>query len=141
MNAYAFNQAEFGYASLDEAFPDLDPGIEPFGTFVLVQVRKPKQKTGGGIILPDEVRDTVGWNTQVAKVRAIGPICFKHPDTLEPWPEGAWVNVGDFVRVPKYGGDRWTVTDTDKAEVTFIMFSVKDLIGRVTDPLAMKAFI
>jgi co-chaperonin GroES (HSP10) len=137
------NKVEFSYADVDEAFPPCDPGVVPFGSRVLVQVRTPKTKTKGGIILTSETRETDAWNTQVAKVLSVGDLAFKTRSTLEPWPEGSWCKPGDFVRVPKYGGDRWTVkTDDGEGEALVVIFNDLDLIGRVTgDPLAVKAFI
>lgn len=136
---FAFNQVQCGH-SLEEAFPEIDPGVEPLGQRVLVQLRKPMTKTRGNIILPEVVQDTETWNTQVALVRAVGPVAFHNRNTLEPWKEGDWVKPGDYVRVPKYGGDRWTVTDGG-VEIVFILFDDLNLLGRVSDPLAMKAFI
>lgn len=143
MNDYVMNKVVFEYADLDEAFPPIAPGVRPFGSRVLVQIRAPKQKTKGGIILTGETRDTETWNTQVAVVRDIGELAFKNRNTQEPWPEGSWVGVGDFVRVPKYGGDRWSVGLPDgEGEVVFVLFNDLDLLGAITgDPLAMKAFI
>ena len=137
------NKVEFSYADVDEAFPPCDPGVVPFGSRVLVQVRSPKTKTKGGIILTAETRETDAWNTQVAKVLSVGDLAFKNRNTQEPWPEGSWCQPGDFVRVPKYGGDRWTVkTDDGEGEALVVIFNDLDLIGRVTgDPLAVKAFI
>jgi len=138
---YAFNQVMFEYDGLEEAFPPIDPGVRPFGSRVLVQIRMPKRKTKGGIILDDSTRDTETWNTQVAKVRAIGELAFRNRSTQDPWPEGSWVSEGDFVRVPKYGGDRWSVK-TDEGEVIFVLFNDLDLLGAITgDPLVIKAFI
>lgn len=137
------NKVEFGYASVDEAFPPCDPGIQPFGSRVLVQIRTPKNKTKGGIILTPETRETDAWNTQIAKVRAVGELAFKNRTTMEQWPEGSWCEPGDFVRVPKYGGDRWTVKTADgEGEALLVIFNDLDLVGKVTgDPLAIKAFI
>ena len=137
------NKVDFGYASLDEAFPPCDPGIHPFGSRVLVQIRTPKQKTKGGIILTSETRETDAWNTQIAKVVSVGELAFKNRTTMEPWPEGSWCQEGDFVRVPKYGGDRWTVKTTDgDDEALLVIFNDLDLVGKVTgDPLIIKAFI
>jgi hypothetical protein len=60
---------------------------------------------------------------------------------MEQWPEGAWCAVGDFVRSPKYGGDRWTVTH-DEEEIEFVMFNDLDILGKVTgDPTKIRAFI
>lgn len=137
------NKVDFGYASLDEAFPPCDPGIHPFGSRVLVQIRTPKQKTKGGIILTSETRETDAWNTQIAKVVSVGELAFKNRTTMEPWPEGSWCQEGDFVRVPKYGGDRWTVKTTDgEDEALLVIFNDLDLVGKVIgDPLTIKAFI
>lgn len=133
--------------ALAEAFPAAEPGVQPFGSRVLVQIRTPKSKTAGGIILHTESKDTEKWNTQVAKVVAVGPLAFKNRTTQESWPEGSWCCEGDFVRVPKYGGDRWEVSLGKKGAdgnqtAMFVIFNDLDLIGRVTaDPLSIKAFI
>jgi co-chaperonin GroES (HSP10) len=128
--------------SIDEAFPQCDPGVSPFGSRVLVQIRTPKKATKGGIILTSEVRETEIYNTQVAKVVAKGALAFKNRNTMEQWPEGSWCEVGDFVRVPRYGGDRWTVKTADGDEAIVVIFNDLDLVGKVTgDPLAMKAFL
>lgn len=135
------NTVEFAYDGLDDAFPPCDPGVKPFGSRVVVQLRSAKRKTKGGIILTDETREIDQWNTQVAKVIAVGPLAFHNRNTMQPWPEGDWCKPGDFVRVPKYGGDRWS-TKVDDEERLFVIFNDLDLIGRVDgDPLAMKAFI
>jgi co-chaperonin GroES (HSP10) len=130
--------------TLELAFPEVDPGVRPFGSRVLVQIRSPRKATRGGLILPDETKDTERWNTQVAKVIALGPVAFKNRTTLQPWPEGDWARPGAFVRVPKYGGDRWEVSygpaDDDKA--LFVIFDDLNLVGEVTgDPLAIRAFV
>jgi hypothetical protein len=49
---------------------------------------------------------------------------------------------GDFVRVPKYGGDRWEVAINRDDSAMFVIFNDLDIIGQVTgDPLTVKAFI
>lgn len=133
----------FAYNGLDEAFPTVDPGLKPFGSRVLVQIRTPKTRSAGGIILHQETRDTEIWNTQVAKVIAVGPGAFRNRDTLQLWPEGEWCVPGKFVRVAKYGGDRWEVQVPGKQErAMFCLFNDLDLIGEVTcDPLSVIAFI
>jgi len=129
--------------AMKEAFPDVDPGIQPFGSRVLVQIRTAKTKTAGGIILTSDTTDTEKWNTQIAKVICKGPLAFKNRNTMESWPEGDWCEEGQFIRVAKYGGDRWEVTMEGSKEVAmFVIFNDLDIIGRVTgDPLKIKAFI
>jgi co-chaperonin GroES (HSP10) len=136
------NSIEFGYDSLSEAFPPCDAGVKPFGSRVLCQIRTPKTKTKGGIILSSDTRETEHYNTQVAKVIDIGSLAFKNRNTMESWPEGSWCEVGDFVRVPRYGGDRWSVKTEGGEEAIVVIFNDLDLVGKVTgDPLAVKAFL
>lgn len=128
--------------ALAEAFPAVSAGIQPFGSRVLVQIRTPKTKTTSGIIIDTGSRDTEKWNTQVAKVVAHGPVAYRNRNTLEPWPEGGWALPGDYVRVPKYGGDRWEVPTPDGNSALFVIFNDLDIIGKVEgDPLAIRAFI
>lgn len=128
--------------ALAEAFPAVDAGIQPFGSRVLVQIRNPKQKTASGIIIDAGSKDAEKWNTQVGKVISLGPLAFKNRNTMEPWPEGAWCKPGDFVRVAKYGGDRWEVAYGQHDVAMFVIFNDLDIIGNVTvDPLSIRAFI
>jgi len=86
-------------SALDEAFPSVEPGLIPFGSRVLVQIRSAKKTS---------------------------------------------CKEGEFVRVAKYGGDRWKVPfgkDGDE-EALFVIFNDLDIVGGVVgDPLAIKAFI
>ena len=128
--------------ALAEAFPVVEPDYRPYGSRVLVQIRTPITKTKGGIILTSDTVDTEKWNTQVAKVVAVGSLAYKNRNTQELWPEGQWCQPGDFVRVPKYGGDRWEVPLNKDENAMFVIFNDLDVIGKVTgDPLLIKAFI
>lgn len=135
-----------GGQTLSEAFPEKDPLIKPFGSRILVQIRSSKAISDGGIHIPLDSRETEKWNTQVAKVVALGPVAFKNRDTLEAWPEDAWCAEGSFIRVPKYGGDRWEVplSDTPNSEkVLFALFNDLDIIGGIEEEHVLRiiAFI
>ena len=138
----ASNEAELAWA-----FPSVDPGAKPLGGRILVQLRRTKKKTtSAGILLVEETKETEKWNNMVAKVIEIGPIAFKHRDTMQAWPEGSWCEVGDYIRVPKWGGDRWEVKvpgDDDLEDpALFMILNDHEVIAKVTgDPLAMRAFI
>jgi len=140
---------QLDYDSVEQAFPDLDPGLMPFGSRVLVQKRSPRTLTRGGLIVPDEVQETEFWNTQVAKVITLGPGAFKNRDTLEAWPEGSWCKEGDYVRVPKYGGDRWFVDTSDEVakatgidKACFVIYNDLDLVGEITcNPMDVIAYL
>jgi co-chaperonin GroES (HSP10) len=138
----AFDQAE-----VDWAFPVVDPGARPLGGRILVQLRRTKKKaTSAGIILVEETKETEKWNNMVAKVLMIGPLAFKNRDTMASWPEGSWCEVGDYIRVPKWGGDRWEVKvqgeDDFEDPALFMVLNDHEVIATVTgNPLAMKAFL
>ncbi len=127
--------------ALAQAFPPADPGIRPLGSRILVQIRTPENRTRSGIILTEGDKDTTMWNTQVAKVIAVGPLAFKNRNTMESWPEGAWCAAGDYVRAPRYGGDRWTAPAEGGNKAYYVLLNDLDVLGVVTsDPLAIKAF-
>lgn len=132
-------------SDLDELFPPVDPGITPLGSRLLVQIRTPVTKTKAGIIVPEQARDTDKWNTQIAKVIAVGPLAFRNRDTQEQWPEGAWCKAGDYVRVPKYQGDRMDVPIPGRQSgenAMFVLFEDIHILGLITgDPGAIKVYV
>lgn len=115
-----------------EVFPNVDSGFEPKGNRVLVQLRKPKSTSKGGILLVQETRATEKYNDTIAKVVSMGSLAYKDPNTMVEWPEGKWCKEGDIVRVIKYGGDRWAVPHED-SEVVFIVLQDKEIIGALRD--------
>ena len=131
-------------AELAWAFPSVDPGAKPLGARILVQLRRAKKKaTSAGIILVQETKETEKWNNMVAKVVEIGPLAFKKRDNMEPWPEGSWCQVGDFLRVPKWGGDRWEMeVPGEEDPALFMVINDHEVIAKLTcHPLEMKAFV
>lgn len=149
---------------LEERFPNIDPLMRPFGDLCLVQIRRPNKFTDSGIEIDTGSRATEYYNTQIAKVLFLGDLCFKTvrhvggKDVLIDWPEGPWFKVGDFVRVPQYGGNRFSIkamivelrrllgmNDEIEYQITedviFAYFRVKDVQGVVTgDPCSINAF-
>jgi len=131
---------------LDWAFPQVDPGAEPLGARILVQLRRTKKTSNSGIILVSETKDTEKYQNMVGKVMMIGPLAFKNRDTMASWPEGSWCQVGDYIRVPKWGGDRWEVQvpneDDLEEKALFMIVNDHEVIAKITsDPLKVIAFI
>ena len=132
---------------LKEAFPEIDPGAKPLGARILVQLRKPKKKmTSSGIVLVTETKETEKVQNVVGKVVDIGPLAFKKRDTMEPWPEGSWCDKGDYLRCPKWTGDRWEVKLPDAVDeddkVEFLILNDHEIVAKITgNPLSVKAFV
>lgn len=133
-------------ADLSWAFPEVDPQARPLGARLLVQLKRTKKTTASGIVMVAETKETEKWQNMVAKVLIIGPLAFKNRDTMQPWPEGSWCQVGDYVRVPKWGGDRWEIPVPGESDLEepalFMILNDHEVIATVTgDPLQMKAYI
>lgn len=129
--------------TLEDLFPLVDPEFKPYGSRVLAQLRRTTSKTKSGIILAASTKETEAWNIQVARIISMGPLAFKRRDTAEDWPEGMWAKVGDFVKVPRWGGDRWSIDMEDGGEpVAIVLCNDSDLIGAYTgNPLKIKAWL
>lgn len=124
---------DVSHLKLDEMFPKIDHGLKPFGHRVLVQVRRVVTVTAGGIYLPKETRETEAYNGTIAKLIDVGPLAFKTRSTRESWPEGIWAEVGEYVHISRYGGDRWTVDMNDGLEpVVLALMGDADLLGKYT---------
>jgi co-chaperonin GroES (HSP10) len=121
--------------------------IEPLANRVLFQIKRVPKRSAGGIELPEESRQAESDNMSVAKVIKLGPLAYRKRDTMEPWVEGVWVNEGDYVRIPRWGGDRWvqavdTKKYTHKEPVLFAILNDHEVIGKIVgDPLALRAYI
>ena len=131
--------------SFEECFPNVDPGVEVVGDRILVQLRREKTKSKGGIILTTETQQTLRFNETVARVIQVGQLAYKNLEDLSPWIEGPWCKVGDLVRTIKYGGDRFVVQpDDDGAAVVFITLQAREVISKIKSFEAaqkMKAFV
>ena len=118
-------------SDLQTAFPDMNPGINPLGPRVLVQLRMTRSKTRSGIEIVSATREYNDSIAQFAKVLKLGPLAFKDRSTAKEWPEGLWVRPGDIVRVPKYGGDRFA-KETPEGNIIFVIFD-DTLVDAVID--------
>jgi len=125
-------------SDLVDAFPQVVPGVIPLGARVLVQLRTVREKTQGGLIIVEDTREFNKANTQLGRIYQLGPIAFRNRDTGMLWKEGVWAIPGDYVRIPKWGGDRFErkIPGTgDKA--LFCIFSDHEIIAKV-DPEAFE---
>jgi len=133
-------------AELAWAFPDVPAGQAPLGGRVIVQLRRIK-KTAGKIILVEETKENEKSNNMIGRVVAIGPLAYRNRDTMATWPEGSWAEIGDFVRVPRWGGDRWErpvigEENGDLNPVLFMTINDHEVIAKITgDPLSFKAYV
>lgn len=123
-------------------FPEVSPSVLPTGARILVQLMSHNTKTASGIVLVEETKETEKWNMQVARVIAVGELAFCNRETGRPWLEGMWAEPGDFVIVPRWGGNRRTVKGPDGMEVYFATVNDHEVIERVYgNPLNLDSYI
>lgn len=96
------------------------------GYHVLVQPVSIKQKTKGGIILPDSTKDDIAYLTTVGKVVALGDLAY---DDKEKFPLGPWCQVGDYVAYGKLIGQKLQYKG-----VKFLLLFDDQIIMRVDKP-------
>lgn len=133
---------------VETAFPDVLPPYMPTGKNIMVQLRTPglfkRLPNGMKIWYTDETQDFMKANIQTAVVRCLGPVAYRNRLTMEGFVEGDWAVPGEFVRVPKYGGDRVGVELPREGEeptraAYFLMINDLDVVGRIYgDPLAVQ---
>lgn len=97
-------------------------GIYPFDVKVLVKPDPVEEKTAGGIIRPDTMRDKQQFAATKGRLIAVGPNAFKD------WGSNAAPKLGDAVLYAQYAGK--THKGSDGAEYTIM--NDEDLIACVT---------
>ena len=84
------------------ADPDVLPHIPGF--HILVRPISIKEKTKGGLLLPDSVRDDIAYLTTVGKVLVIGDDAYMDEGKF---PNGPWCEAGNYVSYGKHTGQKF----------------------------------
>jgi co-chaperonin GroES (HSP10) len=96
------------------------------GFHVLVRPASIKNKTKGGIFIPDSTKDDMSYLTTVGRVIALGDLAYKD---LDKFPNGDWCGVGDYVCYGKHAG-----TKLYYQNVKLLLLFDDQVIMRVSDP-------
>jgi len=107
---------------------------QPTGWRVLVMPYMGRDKTEGGVYVPDQARDRESKATVVAYVLKVGPLAYADQDKFgtdsEPWcKEGEWVCIG------RYAGSRFSI---EGGEVRII--NDDEVIATIIDPDDIKTY-
>jgi chaperonin GroES len=103
---------------------------EPSGYKILIAIPKVEEKTAGGVLLPDLLKDREGTASILGFVVKVGPDAYK--DELK-FPSGPWCKEGDFVIFRSYSGTRVQVGDQE-----FRFINDDTVEGVVDDPRGFK---
>ena len=88
----------------DETLPDPNPLPTIPGWNLLIRPVPIKQKTKGGIIIPEKIRDDIRYLQTCGRVLVVGNMAYKHGD----FGDKPWAKVGDYVVYTKLAGQRFT---------------------------------
>ena len=108
------------YSDTPDVLPEL-PGFH-----VLVRPVSVKEKTKGGILIPNSTREDMSYLTTVGKVIKIGNLAYNDTDKF---PKGPWCKEGDYICYAKHAGQK-----IQYKEVKMILLYDDQVIMKVEDP-------
>jgi len=111
-------------SKLDSSVIDRLP--TPTGYRMLVIPYYPKEKTKGGVFIPDSTRDRESYATVVAYVVKLGSDAYQDSDKF---PSGAYCSEKEWVLMGRYAGNRFKV---DGLELRII--NDDNIIAKILDP-------
>ena len=126
-------QVQMGNAIKNDEWIDIEDEVsdpttlpEMPGFHVLVRPVSVKNKTKGGIFIPDSTKDDMSYLTTVGKVIALGELAYRD---IDKFPNGEWCTVGDYVCYGKHAG-----TKLYYQNVKLLLLFDDQVIMRVRDP-------
>jgi co-chaperonin GroES (HSP10) len=108
----------------DESTPDVLPELPGF--HVLVRPVSIKEKTKGGILLPNSTKDDMSYLTTIGEVIKIGDLAYNDKDKF---PKGPWCKLGDYICYAKHAGQK-----IQYKNVKMILLYDDQVIMKVQDP-------
>ena len=108
------------YSDTPDVLPEL-PGFH-----VLVRPVSVKEKTKGGILLPNSTKEDMSYLTTVGKVIKLGNLAY---NDIDKFPKGPWCKEGDYICYAKHAGQK-----IQYKEVKMILLYDDQVIMKVQDP-------
>ena len=99
---------------------------QPTGYRLLVIPYYPKERTKGGVYIPDATRDRESFATVVAYVVKMGPDAYKDADKF---PTGAYCSEKEWVLMGRYAGNRFKVEGLELR-----LINDDNIIAKILDP-------
>ena len=121
---------EYDSALQHQLTEELDKVPVPTGYRMLIALPSVKEKTSGGIFLPDERRNAESVASILGFVVEQGPDCYK--DQVK-FPTGPWCNKGDWVLMRSYSGTRFSIEG-----VEYRLINDDSVEGTVSDPTGIS---
>ena len=100
----------------------------PVGYRILVQMPIVKEKTSGGVIIPDATKETEKNIAIIGRVVSVGDAAYQRDDHLYPW-----CKAGDYVLIPRYAGQKILVSG-----IEFRVMNDDEIMAVVPNPAIVK---
>jgi co-chaperonin GroES (HSP10) len=110
---------------------------EPTGFHILIEPAQPREQTRGGILLPDQSKQTQEILGSTGKVVAMGPECYRGPKFQEIMASGhvryhkPWCKLGDSISHGQYGGQQIIIAGPDGQPHKFRVINDDEVLGLV----------
>ena len=108
------------YSDTPDVLPEL-PGFH-----VLVRPVSVKEKTKGGILIPNSTKEDMSYLTTVGKVIKMGNLAY---NDIDKFPKGPWCKEGDYICYAKHAGQK-----IQYKEIKMILLYDDQVIMKVEDP-------
>ena len=108
----------------EEVTPDVLPELPGF--HVLVRPVSVKEKTKGGILLPNSTKEDMSYLTTIGKVIKVGELAYNDTDKFS---KGPWCTLGDYVCYAKHAGQK-----IQYKNVKMLLLYDDQVIMKVEDP-------
>ena len=118
------NKNEDDPSKIDSSVIDRLP--QPTGYRLLVIPYYPKERTKGGVYIPDATRDRESFATVVAYVVKMGSDAYKDVDKF---PTGAYCSEKEWVLMGRYAGNRFKVEGLELR-----LINDDNIIAKILDP-------
>lgn len=143
----AFNQA-FDMPStsleLSDSRVDLCDHPIPVGYKILIEPIHIEERTRGGLYLPDQAIEAKEHLRNVARVLALGPLCYKHKKfEVDGVPQPPWCKVGDFISFNVYSGEKQLVRrkNGERGWVELRLINDDQVVAVVQNPDSVRIYV
>ena len=106
-------------------------GIKPAGWRMLIKPVEVSEKSKGGIILTEQVKDITMLTSVVGQVVAKGGECYNDKSKFTH----TWAEVGDWVMIGKYGGSKFNYQGDE-----YRLINDDEVLAIVDDPKSFSPF-
>ena len=97
-------------------------GYHPKGPILVIKPVEVKEKSAGGIIIPDKVKSDANWLSNVGQVVAMGDMAYQESKAGDNrFGNHKWCKVGDYVTYGRhvgnnfmYNGEKYIILNDDQ---------------------------